>query len=392
MKAIPLCFLILLFIVLPAAVQAGQMELVLVAPQEDVQAGQQASFTIYFNNLGKDEISTDQYNKLSCSLISKTKTVGVTATAQDNVPLVISGNGFVKKEFSFTIPADMTGDLKIQLTDIGANHGTFIARAAPIKEISGGQMSITEGTSLFQPFAKKFSGHEPMYFLLGVDPGIEKSSFQISFKYQIFNEQGYLGEKAPWIKGFHFAYTQKSLWDLDSDSAPFEDTSYKPEFFYIFDKIDLGVSWVSAFGIQTGFQHESNGNEGLESRSTNYIYIKPILGFPLWGEYHLIFAPKVWAYVNNDDGSNGDLDDYRGYFELETKIGAPKSFMLGSYYRYGDEGGSSYQLDLSYPLNKLFGGSLDMYIHAQYFNGYAETLLNYNQKYDAFRIGISLVR
>ena len=147
----------------------------------------------------------------------------------------------------------------------------------------------------------------------------------------------------------------------------------------------------AAFGIQTGFQHESNGRDGLESRSTNHLYIKPIIAFGLWDDYHLKFAPKVWAYGRNDDDTNGDLDDYRGYFELETKIGSPESFMLGSYFRSADEG-SSYQLDLSYPLNKLFGGSIDMYIHAQYFNGYAETLLDYNQKDDAFRLGMSIIR
>jgi outer membrane phospholipase A len=67
---------------------------------------------------------------------------------------------------------------------------------------------------------------------------------------------------APWVTGFNLGYTQKSLWDLKSDSSPFEDTSYMPEFFYLQDKIDLGVPWISAFGFQTGYQHESNGRDG----------------------------------------------------------------------------------------------------------------------------------
>ncbi len=230
-----------------------------------------------------------------------------------------------------------------------------------------------------------------MYFLLGVDPGPEKSNFQISFKYRFFNEEGFLAEKAPWLTGFHFGYTQRSLWDMEADSAPFEDTSYMPELFYLIDKIDLDIPWISAFGVQTGFQHESNGNSGTDSRSTNYLYIKPIISFRLGGGYHWSLAPKLFAYVNNDDDTNPDIEDYRGYYELETKIGNPESFVLAGLFRNGDEG-SSYQLDLSYPLSKLLGGSLNIFLHAQYYNGYAETLLHYTEKDDAFRLGISIVR
>ncbi len=370
---------------------ANQVELVLVPPQKAVQAGQPATFTLYFNNMTNDPVKTDKYNEITCVLSGKEKTARVRAVKEEDGPLTITGKGFAKKTFIFTIPSEMSGDLKIELEKLNANHGVFIANAASPEDMAKEQRSLTEATQLFQPFVKNFSSHDPMYFLVGVDPGIEKSSFQLSFKYQFFNSEGFLGEKAPWTNRFYLGYTQKSLWDLDSDSAPFEDTSYKPELFYLDDKIDLGVSWISAFGVQAGFQHESNGREGLESRSTNHIYIKPIIAFPLWNDYYLKFAPKVWAYVKNDDDTNGDLDNYRGYFELETKIGSPESFMLGSYFRNADEG-SSYQLDLSYPLNKLFGGSIEMYIHAQYFNGYAETLLNYNQKDDAFRLGFSIVR
>ena len=122
---------------------------------------------------------------------------------------------------------------------------------------------------------------------------------------------------APWVTGFNLGYTQKSLWDLKSDSSPFEDTSYMPESFYLQDKIDLGVPWISAFGFQTGYQHESNGRDGDDSRSTNYLYFQPIMAFHLWDNYHLKIAPKAWLYVNNDDETNGDLDDYRGYYEIE---------------------------------------------------------------------------
>ena len=86
---------------------------------------------------------------------------------------------------------------------------------------------------MFQSFLADFSVHEPMYFLLGVEPGLEQSKFQFSFKYRLFNSKGYLAVKAPWVSGFHLGYTQRSIWDLKNDSKPFEDTSYMPEVFYL---------------------------------------------------------------------------------------------------------------------------------------------------------------
>ena len=32
-------------------------------------------------------------------------------------------------------------------------------------------------------------------------------------------------------------------------------------------------------------------------------------------------APKVWAYVANDSDTNPDLEQYRGYFDLELEFG-----------------------------------------------------------------------
>ncbi len=267
----------------------------------------------------------------------------------------------------------------------------FSAEKESKEDRSGEMVSLSVTSTKYQPFYENFSAYKPVYFLLGVDPGIEKSSFQLSFKYRVFNEDGFLGRKAPWVKGIHFAYTQHSLWDLDADSAPFEDTSYMPEIFCLIDKIDLGVSWIKAFGIQFGYQHESNGNLEDKSRSTNFAYLQPIMAIHLGGNYYFKLAPKAWAYVMNDDETNEDLDKYRGYFEIETKIGNIEKAALGATFRNSSKG-TTYILDGSYPLNQFLGGSLDMYLYAQYFNGYAETLLDYSEKTDAFRLGIAIVR
>ena len=102
-------------------------------------------------------------------------------------------------------------------------------------------------------------------------------------------------------------------------------------------------------------------------------------------------APKIWAYVGNDNDTNPDLEDYRGYFDLEIKFGQADNVVLGSSLRWAAEG-ASVQLDATYPLHLLFFNALDVYFHAQYTNALAESLIDYKDRTDAFRLGFSIVR
>lgn len=242
----------------------------------------------------------------------------------------------------------------------------------------------------YQPYLANISAYEPMYFLVGTQP--EKSKFQFSFKYRFFNPAGNLAVAQPWLTGLYFAYTQTSFWDLKSDSAPFEDTSYKPELFYL----SSDVSWLERKGthlfVQGGFQHESNGQADTESRSTNYVYVKPI--FIL---YHpdsgvgLQVAPKVWGYLGLEKDTNADLPDYRGYFDLEIKAGRAASLVMESHLRWARRG-PSIQVDLTYPLHEILFNNLDFYLQIEYVNSLAENLKNYRERTEALRLGVAIVR
>ena len=255
----------------------------------------------------------------------------------------------------------------------------------------GRLLPLDESQILSQAFIDNFSVHEPMYFLLGVIPGMEQSKFQISFKYRLFNPEGFFSEFIPLLSGFHLGYTQRSIWDLKNDSKPFEDTSYMPEIFFMIPKIDLNIGCISAFGLEAGFEHESNGKGGDDSRSTNYLFFKPIVGVHLKGPLHLKIIPRVHRYVNNSESENDDLMDYRGYFDLEVGIVSPQGLALNSHLLWARKG-PTVQLDLTYPMTRLLSKNLNLYLQAQYFSGYAETLLHYNERDDAFRLGFSLVR
>jgi phospholipase A1/A2 len=244
--------------------------------------------------------------------------------------------------------------------------------------------------TLYQPYIGNIGAYKPMYFLVGTD--LSKSKFQISFNYRFFNPESGVADRHPWIKGFHFGYTQTSFWDLGSSSAPFEDNSYKPELFWVSKNIISAGAHIKGLFFQSGLQHESNGRGGDDSRSTNFLYLQPIfIFFSKANHYGLQVAPKIWTYVNNDDDTNSDLDQYRGYFDLELKIGKMDHLVLGSAFRWAEEG-ASIQLDLTYPLHRFLFNTLDIYFHAQYSNSLAENLIDYQDRSHAFRLGISVVR
>ncbi|MDA8141694.1 MAG: phospholipase A [Desulfobacteraceae bacterium] len=249
---------------------------------------------------------------------------------------------------------------------------------------------LSEFISTYQPYAKNISFYQPMYFLVGTDP--KNSKFQVSFKYRFIDPAKSWSQHHPWLQGIHLAYTQTSFWDLASASKPFEDTSYKPELFWQSQNMDTSLAWLKGFFVQTGLQHESNGRAGEESRSTNFAYIEP--SFVLMNEKKLTglkISPRFHLFVGNDGETNPDLPDYRGYWDLRLTFGRADRFIIDSRMHWANAGGS-FQVDITYPLHRLFGDNLDLYLQAEYVNALAESLLNYNERTEAVRIGLAIVR
>lgn len=243
---------------------------------------------------------------------------------------------------------------------------------------------------LYQPYAVNISAYEPMYFLFGTD--LDKTKFQFSFKYRLLNPDGTWSQKLPWLQGLHFAYTQTSFWNLSAESAPFKDTSYKPELFLLSDNWRHRPDWLAGLFLQGGVQHESNGRGEDYSRSTNTVYFKPTLIFyDSASSLGLQLSPKFRAYVHNDDDTNPDLDKYRGTTELEIKLGKAAGMVSSTRLGFAEKG-VSVQTDLTFPISKLLKSNLDVFFHLQYSNALAESLINYTERSEAFRIGFSFVR
>jgi outer membrane phospholipase A len=253
---------------------------------------------------------------------------------------------------------------------------------------------------LVEFLSNRIKPHEPVYIIAGDEEITTK--FQFSFKYQILNPEGPIAKKAPPLAGIYFAYSQTSLWDLGDDSNPFYDSVYRPEMLVSYENLErffvngsgerLLPDWFS-LAAQAGYRHESNGRDGDDSRSLNYLYVRPIFTFKGKDDWFLTIAPTFFSYVG-DLSDNPDIYDYRGHSELRAVMGQGGGVQLAVTGRVGDTDANkgSLEFDLSVPIRKITAGNFDVYFHTQYFMGYGETLLTYDEPTYGLRFGIALVR
>ncbi|HKS55457.1 MAG TPA: phospholipase A [Steroidobacteraceae bacterium] len=246
------------------------------------------------------------------------------------------------------------------------------------------------GTALIdKPPPLAVSVYEPVYFVVGGDGGLN-AKFQISLRFRLFDDHGRLARRMPWIDDLYLSFSQTALWDLGELSKPFKDSSYKPRLFYANYDLARYFDGNLRFGFESGIGHESNGKEGDDSRSYNMLYARPTLTLGDPDGFRAYFAPLIHNYIAESD--NPDISDYRGYVDWLFGVGSKGGLDFWGVLRKGTRSDyGSVELNASYPLSKLSGGDLTGWLMLQYFNGYGESLLDYNRKLDSqLRLGIAI--
>ncbi|MGE0079825.1 MAG: phospholipase A [Thiohalomonadaceae bacterium] len=220
----------------------------------------------------------------------------------------------------------------------------------------------------------------------GTDVDLEslEAKYQISLKIPL--AKGLLGGR----ERLYFGYTQLSLWQLYNrqTSASFRETVYEPEVLLTFLH-NREVFGFRSRVLSIGLNHQSNGQSGLLSRSWNRIVAQLILER---GDLYLSLRPwlripesekKSPADPTGDD--NPDIEKYMGNFEFRAVLrngDAHWGLMLRNNLR--DENRGAVELDYSRPL----GNQVRAYV--QYFNGYGESLIDYDHYNSRIGIGIML--
>jgi phospholipase A1 len=308
----------------------------------------------------------------------------------------IAAGGFARLRYEGTLPAGTAaGSLTLSIEGAPAialtvgGETPMLASAAPA--LAGSPLSApvspppappSAGAARDNPFLANLSAYEPMYFVYG--PGTDTAGrIQISLKYQLF------GRRGNWLDGINFAYTQRMFWDLEAGSSPFRDVNYMPELFYLVPPRDVGDG--ISLGGRFGARHESNGRSGASSRTLNTLYVQPEATIPL-GRFALTVGPRLWAYVGAQTG-NEDIEHYRGHTGLYVAFGEDQGLRLSLTSRLNiGSGKGAVDGVLSYPLTRMWASGPQLYLIAQGFAGYGESLLDYNRKETRARIGFGITR
>ena len=227
--------------------------------------------------------------------------------------------------------------------------------------------------------------NEPVYFVVGTRGGLN-ARFQLSFKYRLFDRGLGWGGERPWLTGFYLGYTQTTFWNLEDESKPFRDTSYRPSLFWAWERKD-DKTWIDA--LRAGYEHESNGKEGPESRSIDILFVRPEWRWDLANGKRLEFAPKLYGYLDKEE--NPDIQRYRGYADWQLRYGdETRSWRATA--RLGTAGKGSLTLDWFERTRVLGFGPVSGYVHLQFFAGYGEDILDYDRRFKSqLRLGFAIV-
>lgn len=164
-----------------------------------------------------------------------------------------------------------------------------------------------------------FESYRPNYILFGDNE--DQVLFQFSFRFNIWPTddplQVFLG------------YTQRSWWRLydAENSSPFTENNYSPELFfrYRFETAVLGEGFDQ---IQFGYQHESNGEDSVRSRSWDRLYVEQryvkYFGAPSMDVPTLRAYLRLWVIVA-EDPFNRDLEDFAGPGELIVDLSSGRT-------------------------------------------------------------------
>jgi phospholipase A1 len=282
-----------------------------------------------------------------------------------------------RRRYQAVLPPHAGGPGTLSLVNRTSNAvALVVARRDAMQRLTGREQALEE---------PQLSEQDPVYFVAGPREGWN-ARFQLSFKYRLFDQSAGFGAERPWLAGLYFGYTQTSLWDLSAESKPFRDTSYRPSFFWRWERADY-KSWID--GARIGFEHESNGQGGETSRTVNTLFLRPEWRWAA-GRGELEFTPKFYTYLTNHE--NPDIAEYRGYVDWRLRHDAGGQWITTAVARTGTAGKGSLLVELSRRTRDLKVGPVSGYLHLQFFNGYGESILDYNvRRTSQIRIGLAIV-
>ena len=222
-----------------------------------------------------------------------------------------------------------------------------------------------------------FSLFKDNYFIGGIPIGEKITSRNSDVKFQISVSQRLTKSKLPFDSYLFLQYTQKAFWNVFQASLPMRDLNFNPGIglghLIIRKNKYIGKAYVMV-------EHESNGRDSIENRSWN----KLTLGAAVLLNKNWEVQFKGWIPVI-DGKENDDILKYNGIFQVAANYRTDnRRLNLGliltrrlTWFSFNT------WVELSYKFNN----NENQYFFVQYYNGYGENLLEYNQFKSILRVG-----
>jgi len=211
----------------------------------------------------------------------------------------------------------------------------------------------------------------------------EEVKFQLSLKVQL-NEEKLVFKN----DGLFVGLTLKAWWQLYSKdiSSPFRETNYQPEVFY-FVPTDLSLyDGYSSFAF--GLEHQSNGQVQGLSRSWNRLYVSWLYErenfFGIVRPWYRLPEKLKSEPLDPKGDDNPDIQNFFGYAEFSAGYRATNFEWLTTAHGNIKTGRGGAEVAVSFPLFKRFRGVV------QYFNGYGDSLIDYDHFQQRLSFGVLL--
>lgn len=219
----------------------------------------------------------------------------------------------------------------------------------------------TEAVSLYKQNYFIFNGHGD-------------AKFQLSYRIRLIEFS------RSW--NLFMAHTHKADWAITTEeSAPFREHNFNPE---IHLRWQINKKSRHLRHVQIGFEHESSGVAGPDSRGWNrlsfqaeWTYFSKKESIP--GHLHTKF--RGWIVVDREE-NNSDIDKQLGPWEIEISYTIHERWKVGG------------QLAFTFRRNSIMSEygyktcESEFFYYVQYWNGRGEWLVDYKENTNIVRAGL----
>lgn len=227
--------------------------------------------------------------------------------------------------------------------------------------------------------APYFGLYKDNYFVFGTTVGQKPTKENTNIKFQISIAQRLTKSTLPLHSYLFLFYSQKCFWNVLENSMPMTDLNFNP-----------GIGLAKPLFVKNRFigkmimllEHESNGRDGIESRSWNKISF----GANIMIDPTFIVHGKFWIPII-DGQNNRDILDYCGIYQMGSSFSTSNRRFGASVIltkRRGWKLNYNTIIELNYRLFKRD----NQFLFLQYYNGYGEGLLAYKEFHSTVRVGI----